>query len=274
MHAYPDVLQGRILSEIKSDTDQNISLADKWDAYADAEFLGIKIGFGKIHKLRCFREIDKVLEKLFISQPDSKVLDAGCGDGMLFKSILKGIHPGSLVGADLSPKMLARAKGQKQKLQKNNLGYFKIQLTQEDLSQGFPWEDDCFDAVVSNMFTCFLPVPWQIPTQELYRITKHGGHIYHTTFLQNWDFSEVVKKHIIGEAKHPIGLLYGLILKKHPSDITEASKKAGLTYPTRTELCALLKKLGAKNITEKKIMWDKAVALRIQVSKSTITEDD
>ena len=232
-----------------------------WDAYAEDDF-------SKIHKLPCYKQIDKTLESFFVRKLGSHILDAGCGDGMLFEPILKSIHPFLLTGVDLSEKMLIGAKKQAHKLQKHNFGYFNIKLELRDLSNKFPWIDDCFDAVVSNMFSCFVPSPWEFVMRELHRVTKDEGYIYLTTFLASWDFAEVVKKHTLSEAlRSPIGLYHGLRLKKHPARITEIAKKAGLTHPYRDEIIAFFKNLGAKEILAEEIFWGAGVALRVQAKK-------
>ena len=97
---------------------------------------------------------------------------------MLFKSILEGIHPSLIIGADLSKKMLAGAKKQTQKLKKHNFGYFDIKLEPKDLSNKFTWPDDYFDAIVSNMFSCFVPKPWEFVMRELHRVTKNEGFYF------------------------------------------------------------------------------------------------
>lgn len=232
-----------------------------WDMYAEDDFR-------KIHKLPCYKKMDKILESFFVQKLGSRVLDAGCGDGVLFKSILRGIHPSLIIGADLSKKMLVGAKRQTHKLQKYNFGYFDIELEMRDLSGNFPWIDDYFDATVSNMFSCFVPKPWEFVMHEMYRVTKNEGYIYLTTFLAGWDFSEIVKKHTLGEVmRSPIGLYHGLRLKKHPARITEIVKKAGLTYPYKDEIIAFFKNLGVKEILAEEIFWGAGVALRVQVRK-------
>lgn len=246
-------LAGQVQTEVADD----LVLVAKWDAYAQDDY-------GKLHKLPCYAKMDGTLEGLFVATLGSRVLDAGCGDGSLFKRIVRSIHPAVLAGTDWSPEMLKRAEVRAQELQRDN--HIQIILSQTDLSQEFPWPDGSFDAVVSHMVTCFVAKPWEEIMSEIHRVVKPGGYIYLTTFLAGWDFPQIVKRHSLGELfKWPpvIGIYHGLRLKKHPAGITERAKEIGLTYPSKEGLRDFFR--SAQEVTMREVFWGAGTAVRVRV---------
>jgi ubiquinone/menaquinone biosynthesis C-methylase UbiE len=96
------------------------------------------------------------------------ILDAGVGTGRNMPYYPQGAK---VVGIDLSPAMLARAKRRR-----NRLG-LAVELEEMDiLHTGFA--DHSFDAIVSSFLFCVLPPEQQAPAlRELARICKPGGQI-------------------------------------------------------------------------------------------------
>ena len=96
------------------------------------------------------------------------ILDAGVGTGRNMP-----FYPGSakVVGIDLSPAMLARARRRRDRLG------LAVELREMDvLHTSFP--DRSFDAVVASFLFCVLPPEQQAPAlRELARICKPGGRI-------------------------------------------------------------------------------------------------
>ncbi len=101
------------------------------------------------------------------------ILDAGVGTGRNMPYYPKGAKPrgSKVVGIDLSPAMLARAKRRRDRLG------FEVALEEMDvLHTSFP--DHSFDVVVATFLFCVLPPEHQAPAlRELARICKPGGQI-------------------------------------------------------------------------------------------------
>ena len=105
--------------------------------------------------------------KLFEGQSGT-ILDAGVGTGRNMPFYPQGAK---VVGIDLSPAMLARAKRRRDRLG------LEVALEEMDvLHTSFP--DRNFDAVVASFLFCVLPPEQQAPAlRELARICKSGGQI-------------------------------------------------------------------------------------------------
>ena len=107
----------------------------------------------------------------------AKVLDAGCGTGLvgeiLFKNNFRNIE-----GVDFSQEMLDIA------YQKNI--YQSLKLV--DLTKKLDYENDSFDAIIcAGTFTCGHLGPEAL--REMVRITKQGGFICFTVRKQEWEAS-------------------------------------------------------------------------------------
>ncbi len=100
------------------------------------------------------------------------ILDAGVGTGrnMAYYPI-DGPGGSRMVGIDLSPAMLARARRRRDRLG------LDVELEEMDVLHT-SFADDSFDAVVASFLFCVLPPEQQAPAlRELARICKPGGQI-------------------------------------------------------------------------------------------------
>ena len=107
----------------------------------------------------------------------AKVLDAGCGTGLvgeiLFKNSFRNIE-----GIDFSQEMLDIA----------NRKNFYQSLKLADLTKKLDYENDSFDAIIcAGTFTCGHVGPEAL--KEMVRITKKGGFICFTVRKQEWEAS-------------------------------------------------------------------------------------
>lgn len=126
-------------------------------------------------------------------KPQARILDAGCGSGLVSR-FLKDREPSSSITAiDYSDIRVAQAK-------KNNPPQYQdIQFEQADLNK-LPYEDNSFDLVVSRFVYEYLPDP-VATTKELRRVLKPGGRIYLVDldglFLNFWtndqEFNQTLK---------------------------------------------------------------------------------
>ena len=113
----------------------------------------------------------------YLRNTESKVLDAGCGTGLVGEILYKNNFR-NIDGVDFSQEMLNIAH------QKNI--YQSLKLV--DLTKKLDYENDSFDAVIcAGTFTCGHVGPEAL--REMVRITKQGGYICFTVRKQEWEAS-------------------------------------------------------------------------------------
>jgi ubiquinone/menaquinone biosynthesis C-methylase UbiE len=113
----------------------------------------------------------------YLRNTQAKILDAGCGTGLVGEILNKNSFQ-NLIGVDFSQEMLNIAK------QKNV--YQSLDLV--DLTKKLDYEDNLFDAVIcAGTFTCGHVGPEAL--REMVRITKQGGYICFTVRKQEWEAS-------------------------------------------------------------------------------------
>jgi len=124
-----------------------------------------------------------------------KVLDAGCGTGLVGEILYKN-NFNHIEGVDFSQEMLDVAN------QKNI--YQSLKLV--DLTKELDYEDNSFDAIVcAGTFTCGHVGPEAL--KEMVRITKEGGYICFTVRKQEWEASpymQIINDIELSESWHKI----------------------------------------------------------------------
>ena len=104
-------------------------------------------------------------------RPGDRVLDIGCGTGLNFESLLALIGTqGSLVGIDLTPEMLDRARKRIARQESGN-----VELVEADAAD-LPFEDESFSAVCSTLALSIVP-DWRRGIAEAWRVLKPGGRL-------------------------------------------------------------------------------------------------
>jgi ubiquinone/menaquinone biosynthesis C-methylase UbiE len=122
------------------------------------DVLDLTFEYGRYRKLR----------PLLFEGLQGRILDAGVGTGRNLPFYPPGAE---VVGIDLSPAMLARARRRRERL-----GVAVELLERDARDSGFP--EASFDAVVSSFLFCVLPDAQQLPAlEELARVCKPGGEI-------------------------------------------------------------------------------------------------
>ena len=112
----------------------------------------------------CYRRI----RPLLFQDLSGRILDAGVGTGRNFPFYPSGSR---VVGIDLSPAMLARAK------RKTDLSTASIELKEMSVA-ALGLQDSFFDAAVATFLFCVLPDVLQVVAlRELGRVVKPGGLI-------------------------------------------------------------------------------------------------
>ena len=127
----------------------------------------------------------------------SRVLDFGCGNGRLLE-ILKEKNV-DYYGIDISQNLVDIAR--------NRYPQFKDHISKNSGSAKLDFPDDFFDAVVSiAVFHHFPDKNFRLKmARELFRVTKHGGHIIVTAWnlwqkrYQKYIWKNIIKK-LIGQS--------------------------------------------------------------------------
>jgi len=109
--------------------------------------------------------------KWFRINPEHKVLDGGCGPGVLTRFIAKGIDSGKVTGFDISKNFVEH--GNRRIAEENLTGSAEIVL--ED---GFnlSFADNTFDVIVNHQYIGVLSDP-VAGLKELIRVCKPGGTV-------------------------------------------------------------------------------------------------
>jgi ubiquinone/menaquinone biosynthesis C-methylase UbiE len=132
-----------------------------------------------------FMQIRKQLIDFAAIQPGMRVLELGCGSGLLtFEAGLADqIGPkGELISIDPSSKMINRAKAKPQAKEKN---WVKFRI---GIAEDLPFENDNFDAVIGSAFLHFTDP--KLALKEMRRVTRSAGIIASFHPL-SYDFSNV-----------------------------------------------------------------------------------
>ncbi|MET9696818.1 methyltransferase domain-containing protein [Streptomyces sp. NPDC006529] len=101
-------------------------------------------------------------------RPGDRVLDAGCGTGRALPELRAAVGPsGTVLGADLTPEMLAEA------AQAGRRAAGALLLAD---ATRLPLRDGCLDAVFAAGLIAHLPDP-QVSLRELARVVRSGGRL-------------------------------------------------------------------------------------------------
>ena len=107
----------------------------------------------------------------FRIKPSDRILDGGCGTGVLTRFVAKGLDTGSITGFDISQSFVNYGN---RKIAEEGLSD-KAKIVKED---GFAlsFADDTFDAVINHTYLGVLS-DITAGLNELIRVCKPGGHI-------------------------------------------------------------------------------------------------
>ncbi len=101
-------------------------------------------------------------------KPGMRLLDCGCGPGVITVGLAQRVAPAETIGFDLEPEPLATGRDLAAKR-----GLTTVHFEPGDISQlNFP--DESFDAVFSHAVLYHLPDPGSA-LREIYRVLKPGG---------------------------------------------------------------------------------------------------
>lgn len=107
--------------------------------------------------------------------PRLRILDLGCGTGVLVETVLALSHPAAVTGLDPAAAFLALAR--------RRVSDPRVRFEQGD-AQALPFDDDVFDAAVSGLVINFVPSAGKA-VAELRRVVHPGGVVA----LYVWDYA-------------------------------------------------------------------------------------
>jgi SAM-dependent methyltransferase len=155
-------------------------------------------------------------------KPGDIVLDLGSGGGFdCFLAAQKVGNSGKVIGVDMTPEMVEKAKANAQKY-----GYSNVEFRHGDI-EALPVEDSSVDVIISNCVINLAPDKEKV-FREAFRVLKPGGRMYISDMVLLEDLPEDLKN----DSGLLAGCIAGAVLKE---EYLRLLKKAGFSLEILNE---------------------------------------
>ena len=142
--------------------------------------------FEKRSRYKDQKKVNYALKDLLNPRNRDKILDVGCGTGIITRIIAPSLFPnGSITGVDISSHFIELARDYVQDLKYKSIVNFDV-----GDAENLPYPDQCFDAAFATRLLIYVNNP-QRTIKELKRVVKRKGRI----ILADWDFDTLVLDH-------------------------------------------------------------------------------
>ena len=168
--------------------------ANEWDNYADDWDSNEDV---RIYAQRAFDSWEQKVAPLYPSLSECKVLDFGCGTGLLTEKL--ATRCGQIVAIDTSEKMIEALRSKLTQLGPDNVVTSKVALNAESIRAN-PVLLDSFDLIVASSVCSFLP-DYESTVRDLSSVMRPGAY-----FVQ-WDWMEDMPKERVRNAFAAAGLV-------------------------------------------------------------------
>jgi SAM-dependent methyltransferase len=146
-------------------------------------------------------------------QPGETVLDLGSGPGLdAFLAVQKVGEKGQVIGVDMTPEMLTRARENAKKMGVGNVDFREGRL------ESLPVEDGSVDAVTSNCVINLVPDKATV-FREIARVLKPGGRLVISDIVLDGRLPEAIEQDIYAY----VGCVSGAMQRKDYFDAIEAA---------------------------------------------------
>ncbi|HTT94363.1 MAG TPA: class I SAM-dependent methyltransferase [Solirubrobacterales bacterium] len=155
-----------------------------------------------------------VLIDLVPEDPEARWVETACGPGLIARATAPRV--GSVVGIDLTPTMIEKARADAEEAGIENVSFAVGDATALDLP------DDSFDGAITRFSLHHIPAPIRV-LEEMRRVVKPGGHVIVSDFVTDDDGAAAAWQEQIERLRDPSH--WALLT---PSRIAALAERVGL----------------------------------------------